>query len=56
MEDTVLIKKKIILSSAEIFSSVVALGVGVQSLWSLITRLILSVILANSSLMVVCCS
>ena len=35
MEDAVLIKKKIILSSAESFSSAVALGVVVQSLWSL---------------------
>ena len=34
MEDAVLIKKKIILSTAEIFSSV-------QSLWSLTARLIL---------------
>ena len=56
MEDAVLIKKEIILRRAEIFSSVVALGVGVQSLWSLTTRLILSVILANSSSMVFCCS
>ena len=41
MEDAVLIKKKIILSTAEISSSVVALVVVVQSLWSLTARLIL---------------
>ena len=41
MEDANLIKKEIILSSAEIFSSVVTLVVVVQSLWSLTARLIL---------------
>ena len=41
MEDADLIKKEMILSSADIFSSVVTLVVVVQSLWSLTTTLIL---------------